>query len=291
MSQTNKSKLMLISSMLIFGTIGIFRKYIGLPSGIIAMSRGLVGMISIIIYMLITKKQICKKAIKSSMIWLILSGVALGFNWILLFEAYNYTTVATATLCYYMAPVFVMIVSPFLLKEKLKPVQIICILIAIAGMVFASGVLQTGFSSMTELRGIFLGLGAAVLYATVVMMNKKLTDIPAVDKTLVQLGISAIVLLPYNLFTTEISTLNFSLKHIGLLLLVGILHTGISYVLYFGSIKHLSVNTVALYSYIDPIAAIVCSAVILSEKIGFYSIIGAVLVLGATALSEIYTKV
>ena len=169
----NKAKLELIASMFIFGTIGIFVRHIPLPSSMIALVRGFVGAFFVLLFVYLKKSKLDKAAIKKNFVMLALSGAFIGINWILLFESYHYTTVATATLCYYMQPIFVILASPFLLKEKLTPKKVICVLVALIGMVFVSGVLQTGIPALSEAKGILYGLGAACFYATVVLMKKK----------------------------------------------------------------------------------------------------------------------
>lgn len=286
----NNSKFLLLLSMFIFGTIGIFRKYIPLPSSLLAMSRGFIGTLFLLVVIFIKKEKMCWKSIKSNLLLLVLSGAFIGFNWIFLFEAYRYTTVATATLCYYMAPIFVILVSPLFFKEKLTLKKSICVAVAITGMVFVSGILQSGFNATKEMKGVILGLMAALLYAGVVVMNKHIKSVSAFDKTIVQLGTSAVVLLPYTMLTENLAEITFTPTLIIMLCIVGIVHTGIAYTLYFGVMDKLKAQTVALFSYVDPVVAILLSAVILHENIGVWGYIGAVLVLGATLVSELPEK-
>lgn len=287
MQESNKSKMSLITSMFIFGTIGIFRKYIPLPSSVLAMARGLVGMLFLLAIIRVKKTPIDREAIKRNLILLILSGAVLGFNWILLFEAYRYTTVATATLCYYMAPILVILVSPFLLKERLTKRKLACVAVALVGMYFVSGMMETGFSGAAEFKGIFLGLGAAVFYACVMLFNKFIKGIGAFDKTIMQLGASTVVLIPYILLTEDLAAIAFDGLAVAMIFVVGIVHTGIAYALYFGSMDGLRAQTIALFSYIDPVVAILLSALVLKEAISMWGVIGAVLVLGATLISEL----
>ncbi len=284
------ARLSLILSMTIFGTIGIFRKFISLPSGFLAMTRGFIGAAFLIILMLLGKKRFDFAAVGKKIWLLIISGAFIGFNWILLFEAYNYTSVATATLCYYAAPIFVIIASPFLLGERLTAKKIVCVVISAIGMVAVSGVFDASFGGLRDLIGVFLGLGAALLYASVIILNKKIGKIPPYEKTAVQLSSAAIVILPYVLFAEEISAECFSTTSVVMTIVVGILHTGIAYALYFGSMSSLGAQTVALFSYIDPVVAIVLSAFVLKENIGVFGYIGAALVLGATLYSELPEK-
>ena len=288
----NKAKLELIASMFIFGTIGIFVRHIPLPSSIIALVRGFVGAFFVLLFVYLKKSKLDKAAIRKNFVMLALSGAFIGINWILLFESYHYTTVATATLCYYMQPIFVILASPILLKEKLTPKKVICVLVALVGMVFVSGVLQTGIPALSEAKGILYGLGAALFYATVVLMNKKITNISAYDKTIMQLGMGAIVLSPYVMLTQDFGTATLSMTPSlwALLLFVGLVHTGVAYALYFDSMKDLKAQTIAIFSYIDPIVAIILSALLLKENMGLYGVIGAVLVLGSTFISELPEK-
>ena len=276
-------------SMVIFGTIGVFRRYIPLPSSLVAMTRGLIGMLFLLLVMLLRRRGMNRAAVRRKFAMLCLSGAAIGVNWILLFEAYNYTSVATATLCYYLAPMFVILASPLVMGERLTAKKLICVLAALLGMVFVSGVLESGGGS-SDLKGVLLGLGAAVLYASVVLMNKQLGDVPAYDRTIVQLGSSAAVLLPYVLLTEDMGALTFTPGTIGLLLVVGIVHTGIAYALYFGSLMQLKAQTAAILSYIDPVVAVLLSALVLREHMSLLSGLGAILVLGAAVVSELPSR-
>lgn len=284
MKSENKAKLELISSMLIFGTIGIFVRYIPLPSSIIALARAVIGVLFLIFFMIIRGKKVKWNDIRNNLFLLLFSGVLIGVNWILLFESYRYTTVATATLCYYLAPVFVIVLSPFILREKITARKILCVLIALIGMFFVSGVSTSGISGI---KGILYGIGAAVLYAIVVLCNQKIQDISAYDKTVTQLTASAIVLLPYVFFTENINAISISFIELGLLIVVGILHTGIAYTLYFASMKDLNAATIAIFSYIDPVVAIILSVILLRENMGITGVLGAVLILGATLFSSL----
>lgn len=290
MKKENSAKASLILAMMIFGTIGIFRKYILLSSGIVAWARGVLGVAFLLLFIKIKKVKMDRDAIKIHLPILLVSGALIGLNWVLLFESYRYTSVAVATLCYYMAPIFVMIVSPFLLKEKLTAKKAVCIIVALIGMVFVSGVLDDGISNASELKGIVFGLGAAAMYATVIMMNQKLHKVPTYDKTIMQLGTAATVLIPYILVVEDLAAVQLKPLLVIMLIIVGVVHTGIAYALYFGSMNDLKAQTVALFSYIDPIVAIILSALLLKEPMTIYSAAGAVLVLGATMVSELTEK-
>lgn len=290
MNQKNKAKLSLIFAMTLFGTIGIFRRSITLSSESLAFFRGLIGTLFLLCYVTVKKIPVSYKEISKNLFLLVVSGMMIGLNWLLLFESYKYTSVATATLCYYLAPVFVIIASTFLFKEKLTFKNIVCILIAFIGMIFVSGIFESGLSFFKESKGILYGISAAVLYASVVLCNKKITSINPFSKTIVQLASSTLVMLIYILFTGKFTLSNINGTSLILTLIVGIVHTGIAYTLYFGSIEHLSAQTLSIYSYIDPVIAIVLSVLILQEGMTLFSIIGAILILSASAFNEFSIK-
>lgn len=281
----NKAKSMMILAMLIFGTIGIFVRYIPLPSSVIAVGRGMIGTAFLFLFIKGKGIPISWPDIRQNLLLLCLSGAALCGNWTFLFEAYRYTSIATATLCYYMAPIIVILVSPIFLKEKLTARKLLCVLTALAGMVLVSGIGQEGGSA--NMTGVFFGLCAACCYASIVIFNKKIKPMAAYDKTIVQLGLGALLLMPYVLLTENVAALDASPFSLAMFLVVGIVHTGFAYVFYFGSMQSLKAQTIALFSYLDPIFAILLSAVILGEPLGMTSIIGAVLVLGSTLVSEL----
>lgn len=285
--EARSAKIKLSLAMLVFGSIGVFRRYIPLSSSWMAFTRGSIGTVFLLFVVLCSGKRVEKAAIKRNLLPLLISGTAIGINWILLFEAYRYTTVAAATLCYYMAPVLVIVCSPFVLKERLTARKVICVAGALAGMLLVSGIFQGDASGGMSAKGIACGLGAAAFYATVMLANKFFKRISAYDSTILQLGIAALVVLPYALVvdgTGAFSSL--SLPQGLLLLVVGTIHTGGAYWLYFGSMQQLSSQTVAVYSYIDPAFAVVLSIVLLREETGLSGILGAVLILGSTLLSE-----
>jgi len=286
-SEVSKARLGLIASALIFGTIGLVKRFIPLPSAYVSLARAVIGFAVLLIFQIVRGKKIDFAAIKRNFIIILVSGAAIGFNWILLFEAYNYTSVAAATLCYYMAPLMVVLVSPVLLKEKLSVQKIVCVIFALGGMVLVNG---TGEAGTNSVKGALLGLAAAVLYASVMILNKKMKDIGAWDRTMMQMFTCAAVMLPYVLITEK--TLIFAAKpQVWVLLAVaGAFHTGFAYALYFGSMAKLKAQTVALLSYIDPAAAVLLSAIVLRENMGLWQIVGAVLIIVCAAASEIEVK-
>ena len=277
-------KLKILTSMAIFGTVGIFVRFIPMASAAIAFCRGVLGCLFLLGLMAATGKKPSLEDIKRNGWILAISGAAIGINWILLFEAYRYTTVAIATICYYLAPAFVTLGSP-LVGEKLSGKKLGCIGVALVGMVFVSGVLQG--NQQGSFLGVALGVGAAVFYASVILMNKKLSPIGAYDKTLCQLGAASLVVSPYLLLTGGIDFGGMTVLSWVMLSILGIVHTGIAYALYFGGIRDVNAQTAAILSYLDPVLSILLSALILRERLDVFSVIGAVLILGSALYSEL----
>ncbi len=280
-----KEKISMILSMVIFGTIGIFVKYIGMPSGLIAAFRGVTGAIVILVVILLSGHKVNFKSVKKKLPVLLASGTAIGFNWILLFEAYRFTGIPVATVCYYTAPIIVVIASAFVFKDKLTARQIACVFIALIGVASVSGVFKSGNSSFT---GVLCGLGAAVLYASVMIMNKFMGDVESYERTVIQLASAGFVVLPYALFT--MGDVSFNPTSTILLVVVGVVHTGFAYLLYFGAIKKLKSQTVAILSYIDPASAIILSSLVFMQLPTVYEFIGVVLIMSAAIMSEIRKK-
>ena len=279
-----RDKIKLISAMTILGTISIVRRNIPYASSVVSLVRGLIGCLFLLLLRLVQKKPMNLPNIRKNFFLLFVSGALLGINWIVLFEAYRYTTVAIATVCNYMAPVFVMAASPVLLHEKLTLKKCLCVAVALVGMLMASGVRT---ASVTDMKGIGFAMFSAVTYAGGILLNKKIKGLKGDERSIVQLGISTIVLLPYVLKTEDLQQMEITPTAIGLLLVIGVVYTGIAYALYYGSLETIPAQTVAILSYIDFVVAILVSAFIFHEETTAAAWVGVLAVLGAAIFSEV----
>ena len=279
---------MLITSMTIFGTLGLFVRNIPVSSGELALYRAVLAALLIAVFLLLTKQRIPFSRIKKEVPLLLASGIAMGINWILLFEAYKYTTVSVATLSYYFAPVIVTIVCPVLFQEKLTGKQILRFVMSTVGLVLITGIGEVGSGS--DFVGILFGLGAAVFYATVILLNKFIKNVEGIHRTFLQFLAAIVILVPYVILTSGV-TLG-SLDGIGWinLLIVGLVHTGVTYCLYFSSLKELPGQKAAILSYIDPLVAVLISVTVLGEAMTLWQVIGGMLILGFTLWNEIAPK-
>ncbi len=271
-----KAGIMMILSAAVFGTVGFFVRRIALPSAQIALYRALMAIVLLGTWLLIKKQRIPLKALRREIPLLFLSGGAMGFNWILLFEAYRFTTVSAATLAYYFAPVIVLFMSALLFREKLTVLKIVCIILSAAGMVLITG--GDGTAAPDHVKGVLLGLGAAVFYAAVMLLNRAIRNVGGLHRTFLQFCAAAAVLLPYVLLTGGFVPGPYDAAGILCLVTVGLVHTGITYCMYFSALKELPGQTAALLSYIDPLVAVVLSA-LLGEGITARGILGGCLIL------------
>ena len=279
-------RIMMIVSMAAFGTLGPFVRNISVSSSELALYRAILASLLIGVYFLISGQRINFSGMKRSLPLLIASGIAVGVNWILLFEAYKYTTVSIATLSYYFAPVIVTAVCPLLFKEKLTTRQIICFVMSTVGLVLLIGVTDLD-SGSSNLLGIMYGLGAAVFYAAVVLLNKFIKDVTGIQRTLLQFFAAIAVLLPYVLCTGGITLSTMDGMGWICLLVVGLFHTGVCYCMYFSSLKELPGQEASILSYIDPLVALLVSVFILGEQILPVQIVGGLMILGFTLWNEL----
>ena len=289
MKKILNARFMMITSMSIFGTIGPFVRNIHLPSGEIALYRAILATLFIGALFLVKRQKIDFVKIKKELPLLLISGIAMGINWILLFQAYNYTTVTLATLSYYFAPVIITVLCPLLFKEKMTYRQLICFVMSTIGIVLITGIGAINSTSKNFI-GILLGLGAAFLYASVILINKFIKKTEGLDRTFLQFISAIIVLLPYVLFTDGVNVIDATYSELVCLLVVGLIHSGVAYCLYFSAVKQLPGQKTAILSYIDPLVAVLSSVIILKEEISLTQILGGVLILGFTLWNELSSE-
>lgn len=289
MNHQRYAKWMMVGSMAVFGTIGLFVRSIPLPSGEIALWRAVLATLLIGGFLLVTRQRIPFRTIRKQLPLLLFSGMAMGLNWILLFEAYKYTTVSAATLSYYFAPVIVTLACPLLFREKMNGKQWLCFIMSTVGIVLITGLgnLEDGRS---HIIGILLGLGAAAFYATVILLNKFIQGVDGIHRTFLQFLAAILILIPYVTLSGGVHLGTLDGLGWGCLLIVGLVHTGITYCLYFSSLKELSGQKAAILSYIDPLVAIIASVVLLNESMTLWQLIGGILILGFTCWNEIPSK-
>lgn len=280
-------KLKIILAMVTWGTLGLFVRNIPLNSIEISFFRAFIGSLFLTIIIFVNREAINWKLLKENLLLLSLSGVALGINWAALFQSMQYTTISNATLSYYFAPVFIVILSVIILREKVTLKNFACIFISILGLylILKSG--ENGADSgYNHIKGVAFGLLGAIFYAIVVILNKFVKKLSPLEVTISQLAVSAIVLLPI-VFKGGISNIKvLDTRAWIFILILGIVHTGIAYLFYFPSIKDVKSQTIAIVSYLDPITAIIVSAIFLNEPMSGMQIVGGSLILISAYINE-----
>ena len=281
----NIYKLKYILAVIIYGTIGYILHFIKLPSEIVVLGRGIIGSIFIYLYLRIKGDNLDFVSIKNNLKYLVMSGIALGLNWVFLFASYRVSTVALGSLCNYMASIILILISPILYKERITFRKMLCVIFAFVGIVLVSGIFESNV--VVNVQGIVLGLLAAVCFVFIIIFNRKLQGVPVYDKVVVQLAVSALTVLPYAIFNNLNANLVFDKNSLLLILVLGIVHTGFAYCLYFGSINNIPVQSVAILGYIEPVCGIITSALLLNEPISPLGIIGGVLIIVSACFSEL----
>lgn len=284
-----KSRMMMVTAMAVFGTVALFVRNIPVSSSEIALYRAVMAALLLGAFLLLSGQKIDFRAIRKELPLLLISGMAMGINWILLFEAYRYTTVSVATLSYYFAPVIVTIACPILFKEKMGVKQWLCFGMSTLGIVLITGVGDLSAGN-THLIGILFGFGAAVLYAAVVLLNKFIKGVAGIQRTFLQFAAAILILLPYVLLTGGIHLHSLSGSGWVNLLIIGIIHTGITYCLYFSALRDIPGQEAAILSYIDPLVAVAISVFVLGEQLTLLQLLGGILILGFTLYNEIKTQ-
>lgn len=284
------NKIRVVVSMLIWGSIGLLVRGIELPSMGIAFLRAVTASAFLGVLGIWMLNKDSKTAIKNNIKPLIITGLAMGFNWLLLFQAYKYTTISNATLSYYFAPVFIAVLSPLVLGEKFTAKKISSVFAAMLGLylILSSQSAQPAAAGYNHMLGIAYGLGGAAFYAIIILTSKRMKGISGFETSLVQLATAAIVMLPVTLINVGAGTILSMDKTSWLLILtLGIVHTGIAYANYFSAIRDIDGQSIAVLSYIDPISAVVLASLVFGEVMSTQQILGGLLILGSTLYSQL----
>lgn len=272
---------MYILSLLIFGTNGIFVSHISLASSQIVLMRTLIGGILLTCFVLFLG-GFDKDHLRRERIPLLLGGAALGLNWVALFEAYRLLNVSLATLIYYVGPIFVLLFSPILFREKLTGKKLVSVIIVGIGLICISGsVVVIGMNSL----GLLFAAFSAFFYAALIVFNKQISYTSGMQTAALELDVAFFVVLVYTLCTSGLPHLTGN--DLPYIVVIGFINTGLAYLLYFSGLQKLSGQSVALISYIDPVSALLFSAILLHEVMTPVQVAGAALIIGGAMFGEI----
>ena len=279
-----KFYLMFVAAMLIFGSNGVFASMLEMSGAQLVLLRTLIGGAVRLIIILISRSRTPKEGLLRDKWRLLFAGVCLGANWALLFEAYNLMNVSLATLTYYTAPVLVLVLAPLVLKERQNGLAYLGMAVVIVGMLLVVG---TDFGEGgVSATGLIVGLGSAVFYAMLMLVNKQITGVSGLNLTFIEIVIAAVILLPYVFATSGGVPLPTDARGIFALLFLCTVNTGFACWLYFSSMNRLPAKAVALMGYFDPVSALIFSAVFLDERLSGVQLAGAVLVLAGALVGQ-----
>ena len=275
-----------VGALCLYGTVGWVLSCIDMPSDVVVLCRGAIGCAFVAAVLLASRRGVDWAAVRANVPWLCVGGLSLGLNWVLLFAAYRATTVAVATLCNYMAPIMLILVAPVLLHERRSVPKTACAFVAVFGMVLVSGVLGAGGDGVTA-QGIGLGLAAAVFSAALVLANKKLCGIPVLERSVVQLAFATAAALPWAVFSGLGARLNPDAASVALVVLLGVVHTGVAYCLYFAGLARIGAQTAAVLGYVEPVVSVLVSTTVMHEPLSAMGWAGAAGIVVAAAASEL----
>lgn len=280
-------------SLILFGSNGIVASLIDLPSVFIVLARVSLGAAALAAAVLLSRSA--RKNLQSpkhprQAACLYISGAALGAAWLFLFESYRYIGVGVASLLYYCGPVIVMALSPLIFKTRLTAVKVSGFAAVVLGAFLVVG---QGLGEGIAPLGLFLGGMSAVCYAVMVIFSKKVDKIDGVESSAVQLLGSFSAVAAYMATSAAAGTLALpsaiQLSHLNVAAVacIGLANTGFCCYLYFSSMGSLPVTRVAVCGYLEPLSAVVLSALLLGEPMTFANVLGACLILGGAIWSEL----
>lgn len=271
-------------ALLLFGSNGIVASLIDLSSQHIVLLRTLIGSVFLIAIFFMTGGKLTFHQHKRQLFFLAVSGMAMGASWMCLYEAYARIGVSVASLLYYCGPVIVVVLSTLLFKERLSPNTLIGFAAVIAGVLCING---NVFSGSSDITGILCGLLSALLYALMVICNRMAKEITGLENATLQLTAA--------FFTVAVFTglkngfaMHLTSTSILPILILGLLNTGVGCYLYFSSIGKLKVQTVAVCGYVEPLSAVLLSAIFLNERMLPLQIAGAAMIIGGAVFSELH---
>ena len=270
-----------LMALLMFGTNGIVASHISLSSYEIVLLRTLIGSLFLIAIYFITGCKLSFYKNKKQSAFLAVSGIAMGASWMFLYEAYAQIGVSISSLLYYCGPVIVMALSPLLFNEKLTLLKIVGFIAVLTGIFLVNG----NVSGQLNKWGILCGLMSAVMYAFMVICNKKAKDITGLENSMLQLLVSFLTSAVF-VGIKQGYAMDIQAESVLPIVILGLVNTGVGCYFYFSSIDRLPVQTLAVCGYLEPLSAVMFSSLLLNEQLTTLQIIGAILIIGGAICGE-----
>lgn len=274
----------LIIVMLIWGSMGLFVTMLDLSSPMIALDRIGLGALVILGIILCKKEKWDFSAIKKNLLWLFLGGAGMALSTVLIYESLDYLPLSISILIFYTGPVVVVLLSPFLVKEKLTVVKVTGVIVALLGVFLVNG---TGSLHASMMPGIICIILAVGMYVLTVVCNKRIAGISKLQLTFTEMLSGVVVLLPFVLLMQNGPLQIEGAQDILILIILGVVHGGLLYYVYFASLQQMSAQSVVLIGYLEPFSALILSAVFLEERLTALQILGAALLLGGAAFGNV----
>jgi len=269
----------MIAAMLISGTIGWFVLVSGVSVIEVVFWRCVIGGLTLLLVCALLGYLRLDLLNKAKLGLAMLSGVAIVGNWLLLFESYSRASIAISTAVYNVQPFMLVMLAALFLGEKITVQKLAWLSVAFLGMlaiVTAHGDQPTGDD---YLAGIALALGAALLYAIAALIIKRLKDVPPHLMALIQVTTGALLLAPL----VPWHSLPVITNAWAALATLGVVHTGLMYVLLYGAIQKLPTAITGALSFIYPIAAIFVDWIAFGHRLGWLQWLGVAAILLAAA--------
>ncbi|HJJ48737.1 MAG TPA: DMT family transporter [Methanocorpusculum sp.] len=282
----NKAALLLTISVLITGANGIIASNTSETSSHIVFLRTLIASIFMLALFLLTRHKFTFYKSPRDFIFIAASGLSMGVSWLFLYEAYLEIGVSLATLLFYIGPIIIMVLSPFLFKEKHTVQKLIGFSMVLIGVLLVNGI---AVSNGAVPYGIFCGAMSAVFYSCLMIFSKKVTVMKGIENPLFQFIFSFIAVAIYvGLSGGYGFVLNVSAHDWMLLAILGIVNTGFASTLYFTSVPHVKAQTLAVISYLELLSAVIYSAIFLNENLAPLQILGAALIICGALIAELW---
>ncbi|MGP0012012.1 DMT family transporter [Pseudomonas sp.] len=276
----HRGSLEMVAAMLISGTIGWFVLVSGQPVLDVVFWRCLFGALTLLVICAVMGFLRPGILTRTTFLLAVLSGVAIVGNWVLLFASYSRASIAIGTAVYNVQPFMLVGLAALFLGEKITAQKLFWLCVAFVGMlaiVSAHG--QPGESGGEYLLGIGLALAAALLYAIAALIIKRLKGTPPHLIALVQVCTGVLLLAPW----AHISAFPQQASAWGSLLTLGVVHTGVMYVLLYGAIQKLPTAMTGALSFIYPIAAIFVDWFAFGHQLVLVQWVGVIAILLAAA--------
>ncbi|MBX4940096.1 drug/metabolite transporter (DMT)-like permease [Rhizobium binae] len=268
------------AAMLISGTIGWFVVMSGQPVSGVVFWRCLFGALTLLVICgalgLLRPGIITLRAFTIA----VFGGIAIVVNWLLLFASYSHATISIATTVYNTQPFMLLVLGALFLGEKITATKLFWLTLAFAGMMaIVEGKPQAGGASDGYGLGILMALGAAFFYALAALAAKWLKGTPPHLIALIQVATGMLMLAPM----TDFSQSPQDAGSWAILVSIGVVHTGLMYVLLYGAIQRLPTHLTGALSFLYPIAAILVDGLAFGHALQPMQIAGAAIILLAAA--------